>query len=268
VADQAEVRRQISWADLMVLTGNVALESMGFKTFGFAGGREDDWEADMVYWGPESRVARGQALQRRSHSSNAPRRGADGPDLRESGRPQRQPGSARGSEGHPRNLRPHGDERRRDRRPDRRWPHLRQGAWRARPGEVPRSGARRCRPRAAGPGLENKCGKGNAEDTITSGLEGAWTTNPIAWTSQYLDNLFMFEWVQTKSPAGAIQWVPKRNGSRPTRAGRARPTKRHAPIMFTTDLSLKFDPEYRKISRALHRKSAGVRDAFAAPGSS
>ncbi len=112
-------------------------------------------------------------------------------------------------------------------------------------------------------GWENKCGKGNAEDTITSGLEGAWTTNPIAWTTQYLDNLFAFEWVQTKSPAGAIQWVPSDKNAANIVTDAHDPSKRHAPIMFTTDLSLKFDPEYRKISERFRKNPQEFADAFA-----
>ena len=137
---------KISWADLMILAGNVALESMGFKTFGFAGGRADVWEPDEdIYWGAETQVARRQALQRRPRAREPARRRADGPDLRQPGRPERQPGSDRRGQGHPRDLRPHGDERRGDRRADRRRPHLRQDPRRrARVAQVGRS------PRRAG----------------------------------------------------------------------------------------------------------------------
>ena len=117
--------RNVSWADLMVLTGNVAMESMGFKTFGFAGGREDDWEPDLVYWGPENELLADEALQRRPRAGKPAGRGSDGPDLREPGRAERQPGPARGSEGYSRDVRSHGDERRRDRCAHRRRAHLR-----------------------------------------------------------------------------------------------------------------------------------------------
>ena len=118
--------KKISWADLLVLVGNVALESMGFKTFGFAGGRADVWEPEELFWGPEGTLARRRTLQRRTPARGAARRGADGPDLRQSGRAERQSGPGRGGQGHPRNVLPHGDERRRDRRADCRRPHLRQ----------------------------------------------------------------------------------------------------------------------------------------------
>jgi catalase-peroxidase len=112
-------------------------------------------------------------------------------------------------------------------------------------------------------GWENKCGSGNAGDTISSGLEGAWTVNPVAWTHSYLVNLYTYEWVQTKSPAGAIQWIPA-NGAASTLVPDAHdPSKRHAPIMFTTDLSLKFDPEYRRITERWLKNPEEFEVAFA-----
>ena len=118
--------RKMSWADLFVLSGNVALELMGFKTFGFAGGRADVWEPEELYWGPEGTWLGDERYSGERRARRTARRGADGPDLRQPGRPERQSGSGRVSQGHPRDVLPHGDERRRDRRADRRRPHLRQ----------------------------------------------------------------------------------------------------------------------------------------------
>jgi len=112
-------------------------------------------------------------------------------------------------------------------------------------------------------GWENKCGSGNAGDTITSGLEGAWSATPINWSSQYLDNLYAFEWVKTKSPAGATLWVPKGEGASNLVPDAHDPSKRHAPVMYTTDLSLKFDPSYRKISKRFQENPEEYRLAFA-----
>lgn len=254
---------KISWADLMVLTGNVALESMGFKTFGFAGGRQDDWEVERVNWGSEKKW-----LGDERHS-----------EKRELKKPYAavQMGliyvNPEGPNGVPDPLLAAKD--------------IRQafGAMAMNDEETvaliagghtfgKAHGARKpenCigkEPAAAdveeqGLGWTNKCGKGNAGDTITSGLEGAWSINPIAWTTQYLDNLFAFDWVQTKSPAGAIQWIPK-NGQAANLVPDAHDkTKRHAPIMFTTDLALKVDPEFRKISLRFKENPKEFELAFA-----
>jgi catalase-peroxidase len=116
---------------------------------------------------------------------------------------------------------------------------------------------------AQGFGWKSTCGSGKGADTVTSGLEGAWSANPIAWTTQYLDNLFAFEWEQTRSPGGAIQWVPTDKGAWNLVPDAHDPTKRHPPIMFTTDLSMKFDPEYRKISERFRKNPDQFADAFA-----
>jgi len=241
--------RSISWADLMVLTGNVALESMGFKTFGFAGGREDDWEADMVYWGPENEFL---ADERYSGDREL-----------ESPLAAVQMGliyvNPEGPNGNPDPLLAAKDIRDtfgRMAMNDEETVALIAGGHtfgKAHGAAAPAD----CvgpEPAAAsiekqGLGWENKCGSGNAGDTITSGLEGAWSASPTAWSMQYLNNLFAFDWVQTKSPAGAVQWVPSNEGASSMVPDAFDPSKRHAPIMFTTDLALRFDPSYQKIAK-------------------
>ena len=255
--------RSLSWADLMVLTGNVALESMGFKTFGFAGGRQDDWEPDLVYWGPETKFL---ATERRDKKGNllnplaAVQMGLiyvnpEGPngvpdplaaakDIRESFALMAMNDEetvALIAGGHTFGK-AHGAHK---------------------PEECLSAEPAASGPEEQGFGWKNKCGKGNAGDTVTSGLEGAWSVNPIAWTTQYLDNLFAFEWVQSRSPAGAIQWIPA-NGQAANLVPDAHDnSKRHAPIMFTTDLALKFDPAYRKIALKFRQDPAAYQLAFA-----
>jgi catalase-peroxidase len=255
--------QSLSWADLMILAGNVALESMGFETFGFAGGREDDWEADMVYWGPEA-----EFLADERHSGD-----------RELEKPLAavQMGliyvNPEGPNGNPDPLLAARDIREsfgRMAMNDEETVALIAGGHtfgKAHGAHKPTD----CvgpEPAAAGVeqqgfGWENKCGKGNAEDTVTSGLEGAWSVNPIAWTTQYLDNLFAYEWVQTKSPAGAIQWIPADGQGANLVPDAHDPSKRHAPIMFTTDLSLKFDPAYREIAKRFQENPEEFERAFA-----
>jgi len=241
--------RSISWADLMVLTGNVALESMGFKTFGFAGGREDDWEADLVYWGPEDEFLADERYEGERELENplaAVQMGLiyvnpEGPN------------------GNPDPLLAAKDIREtfgRMAMNDEETVALIAGGHTfgkahgaAKPsdcvGVEPAAGG----VEQQGMGWENKCGSGNAGDTITSGLEGAWTVTPVQWSMNYLQNLYAFDWVQSRSPAGAIQWVPDDEGASSMVPDAFDPTKRHAPIMFTTDLALKFDPSYREISK-------------------
>ncbi len=240
--------RSISWADLIVLTGNVSLESMGFNTFGFAGGREDDWEAEMVYWGPESEFLADERYK----------------GDRELEKPLAavQMGliyvNPEGPNGNPDPLLAAKDIRdtfARMAMNDEETAALIAGghSFGKAHGAAPPGDCVGVDPAAAGVekqgfGWENKCGSGNAGDTISSGLEGAWSANPIAWTNSFLVNLYTYDWVQTKSPAGATQWIPD-NGAATTLVPDAHdPSKRHAPIMFTTDLSLKFDPEYRRIT--------------------
>ncbi|WP_370259459.1 catalase/peroxidase HPI [Idiomarina sp.] len=255
--------RNISWADLMVLTGNVALESMGFKTYGFAGGREDAWEPDIVYWGPETEWLgdkRYKGDRKLDNPLAAVQMGLiyvnpEGPngkpdpllaakDIRDTfGRMAMNDEEtvALIAGGHTFGK-AHGA-------------HKPEECLGAEPAAAPVE--------QQGLGWKNTCGKGNAEDTITSGLEGAWSVNPTAWTTQYLDNLFGFEWEQTRSPAGAIQWIPKDGQGANMVPDAHVEGKRHAPIMFTTDLSLKFDPEYRKIAKRFQENPEEFELAFA-----
>jgi len=255
--------RSISWADLMVLAGNVALEDMGFKTFGFAGGREDDWEADLVYWGPEKEWLADERYE--------------GDRKLEMPLAAVQMGliyvNPEGPNGNPDPVLAAHDIRDtfgRMAMNDEETVALIAGGHTF--GKV--HGARKVEgcvgrePAAAsieeqGFGWTNKCGKGNAEDTITSGLEGAWTTTPTQWSMNYLQNLFAFEWVKTKSPAGATQWIPKNEAAQNLVPDAHVEGKRNPPVMLTTDLSLRFDPEYEKISRRFLENPAEFEDAFA-----
>ncbi len=255
--------RSISWADLIVLTGNVSLESMGFNTFGFAGGREDDWEAELVDWGPESEFMGDERYTGDRELANplaAVQMGLiyvnpEGPN------------------GNPDPLLAAKDIRDtfgRMAMNDEETAALIAGGhtFGKAHGAAPPADCVDVEPAAAGVesqglGWTNTCGTGNAGDTISSGLEGAWSVNPVAWTHSYLVNLYTYDWVQTKSPAGAVQWIPA-NGAASTLVPDAHdPSKRHAPIMFTTDLSLKFDPEYRRITERWLKNPEEFEDAFA-----
>ncbi|HKJ16181.1 MAG TPA: catalase/peroxidase HPI [Xanthomonadales bacterium] len=238
----------LSWADLMILTGNVAMESMGFKTFGFAGGREDDWEADLVYWGPEKQwladeryegdrelekplaaVQMGLIYVNPEGPNGVPDPLLAAQDIRDTfGRMAMNDEEtvALIAGGHTFGK-THGA---------------------AKPSDCvgPEPGAEGLEEQ--GFGWNNDCGKGNAEDTITSGLEGAWTATPAQWSQNFFQNLFAFEWVQTKSPAGATQWVPENADEVKFVPDAHIPEKFHSPVMLTTDLALKEDPSYREIS--------------------
>ena len=255
--------RKLSWADLMVLTGNVAMESMGFKTFGFAGGREDDWEADLVYWGPEQEWLADERYEGDRELENPPAAVQMGLIYV----------NPEGPNGNPDPLLAAKDIRETFARMamnDEETVALIAGGHTF--GKV--HGARQVEdcvgPEPGGAAMENqgfgwmnKCGKGNAEDTITSGLEGAWTQTPTQWSMLYLSNLLSHEWEQTRSPAGAVQWVAKDgalDGSVPDAHVEG---KMVAPIMLTTDLSLKADPAYRKISERFLQNPDEFELAFA-----
>lgn len=255
--------RKLSWADLMVLSGNVALESMGFKTFGFAGGRSDDWEPDLVYWGPETTMLDDKRRDKKGKLK--------GPLAAvEMGLIYVNP------------VGPHGV-------PD---PLLAANDIRMSFGRMAMNdeeivaliagghtlgkahGAKKpdkcvgAEPAAAaieeqGLGWKNKCGSGVGADTSSSGLEGAWTVTPTQWSSNYLDNLMNFTWVQTKSPAGAIQWIPSEKGAENLVPDAHIPNKRNAPIMFTTDLALKEDPSFLKIVERFRADPRQFDKAFA-----
>jgi len=256
--------KKISWADLMILAGNCALESMGFKTFGFAGGREDVWEpAEDIYWGSEKEwlgderytsdrelenplaaVQMGLIYVNPEGPNGNPDPLASARDIRETfGRMAMNDEEtvALIAGGHTFGK-THGA---------------------ADPGQYIGK-----EPAAAGIaeqslGWNNTFGSGNGENTITSGLEGAWTTTPTKWSNNYFENMFGFEWELTKSPAGAHQWKPKDGAGSGTVPDAHNASKRHAPTMLTADLALKVDPVYEKISRHFFENPAEFADAFA-----
>lgn len=253
----------VSWADLMILAGNVAMEDMGFKTFGFAGGRTDDWEPDLVYWGPEKVMLADERYSEQRKLDNplaAVQMGLiyvnpEGPngnpdpalaaqDIRETfGRMAMNDAEtvALIAGGHTFGK-AHGAHK----------PDECVGVEPA--GEALEE---------QGFGWKNRCGKGHSEDTVTSGFEGAWTASPTRWSMMYLANLFAFDWEMTKSPAGAIQWIPVDGQAANTVPDAHQADVRHAPIMFTTDLSLKADPSYREISERFLANPEEFEDAFA-----
>jgi catalase-peroxidase len=255
--------RKLSWADLMILAGNVALESMGFKTFGFGGGRADVWEPDeAIYWGPEGKwladerytgdrdlqnplaaVQMGLIYVNPEGPNGKPDPLAAAKDIRETFARMAMNDEetvALIAGGHTFGK-THGA------------------------GDASLVGPE---PEAAGIeeqglGWKSKFGTGNAGDTVTSGLEVIWTTTPTKWSNNFFWNLFSYEWELTKSPAGAHQWKPKHGAGAGSVPDAHDPSKRHAPSMLTTDLALRFDPAYEKISRRFHENPDQFADAFA-----
>jgi catalase-peroxidase len=254
--------KKISWADLMILAGNVSLENMGFKTFGFGGGREDVWESDDTYWGAEkewladNRYSGDRELENPLAAVQMgliyvnPEGPNGNPDPVLSARDIRETfarmamndeetvaliagghafGKAHGA-GDPSHVGPNPE---------------------AAPLEE------------LGLGWKNSFGKGNAEDTITSGIEGAWTATPTKWDNSYLKLLFKYDWKQTKSPAGATQWIPTDESASNLVPDAHVEGKFHAPVMTTADLALRFDPEYEKISRRFLEDFDYFSDQFA-----
>ena len=255
--------KRLSWADLMILTGNVALESMGLKTFGFGGGREDVWEPDETYWGKESEWLTNERYKGDRELDNplaavqmgliyVNPEGPDGkPDVLASARDIRETfarmamndeetvaliagghtfGKAHGAADPSKHV-----------------------------GAEPEGAAME----EMGLGWKNSFGTGNGADTISSGLEGAWTPTPIKWDNTYFKTLFAYEWEQTKSPAGATQWIPKGGAASNAVPDAHDKSKTHAPIMFTTDLALREDPIYGPISKRFLENPDQFADAFA-----
>ena len=255
--------KRLSWADLMILTGNVALESMGLRTFGFGGGREDVWEPDETYWGKESEWLTNERYKGDRELDNplaavqmgliyVNPEGPDGkPDVLASARDIRETfarmamndeetvaliagghtfGKAHGAADPSKHV-----------------------------GAEPEGAAME----EMGLGWKNSFGTGNGADTISSGLEGAWTPTPIKWDNTYFKTLFAYEWEQTKSPAGATQWIPKGGAASNAVPDAHDKSKTHAPIMFTTDLALREDPIYGPISKRFAEDQAAFADAFA-----
>ncbi len=256
--------RKISWADLMILAGNVALESMGFKTFGFGGGREDVWEPqEDIFWGPE-----GKWLGDERYSGD---RELDNPLAAvQMGLIYVNP---EGPNGKPDPLAAARDIRETFARMamnDEETVALIAGGHTfgkthgaADAGKYVGAEPEGAAIEEQGFGWKNSFGSGNGADAITSGLEGAWTTTPVKWSNNYLENLFGYEWELTKSPAGAHQWTPKNGAGAGTVPDAHDPSKRHAPIMLTTDLALKMDPIYAPISKRFHEHPQEFADAFA-----
>jgi len=253
--------RNISWGDLIILAGNVSLESMGFETLGFAGGRADDWEADLVYWGSEKKWL-------------------DNKERYKDGKLEKPLAAVQmgliyvNPEGPGGNMDPLAAAQNM---------RLSFGRMAMNDEEIvalvagghtlgKAHGAHKvdcvgAEPAAAdieeqGFGWKNKCGKGHSEDTMTSGLEGAWTQTPTAWSVLYLDNLMRYTWKKTQSPAGAHQWIPTDKSASNLVPDAHIKGKRHAPIMFTTDMALKKDPGFRKVVERLLKNPKAFDEAF------
>jgi catalase-peroxidase len=256
--------KKISWSDLMILAGNCALDSMGFKTFGFGGGREDIWEPEEdIYWGSErdwladnrytgdrelenplAAVQMGLIYVNPEGPNGNPDPLASARDIRETFRRMAMNDEetvALIAGGHTFGK-THGA---------------------ADPSKYVGKEPAAAPIEQQGLGWKNSFGTGNGGDTITSGLEGAWTTTPTQWSNNYFENLFGFEWELTKSPAGAQQWTPKEGAGANTVPDAHDATKRHAPFMLTTDLALRFDPAYGPISKRFYENPDQFADAFA-----
>jgi catalase-peroxidase len=255
--------RKISWADLIVLTGNVAMDSMGFKTFGFAGGRADIWEPeDDIYWGPETTWL-GNARYKGDRQLDQPLgavqmgliyvnpQGPDGnPDPLASARDIRETFSRMAMNDEETVALTAGGHT---------FGKAHGAASESHKGPDPESAGIETQ----GFGWMSDFGTGKGVHAITSGIEGAWTPNPIKWDNGYFDTLFGYDWVLTKSPAGAHQWTPSNASAANTVPDAHDSAKRHAPMMTTADMAMRVDPAYEKISRRFHANPAELADAFA-----
>ncbi|MBW5486427.1 catalase/peroxidase HPI [Streptomyces bambusae] len=254
--------RKISWADLLVFAGNCAMESMGFKTFGFGFGREDIWEPEEIFWGPEDTW-----LGDERYTGDRVLTGPFG--AVQMGLIYVNP---EGPNGNPDPLAAAVDIREtfgRMAMNDEETVALIVGGHTfgkchgAVPAEYVGPEPEACPLEEQGLGWRNTYGTGKGSDTLTSGLEGAWTNEPTKWDNGYLDNLFAYEWELTTSPAGAKQWTPRDPAAQGTVPDAHDPSKRHAPMMLTTDLSLKLDPVYGPIAKRFHENPEALADAFA-----
>jgi len=253
--------RKISWGDLIILTGNLALESMGFKTFGFGFGREDIWEPEEIFWGPEDTwlgderysgerelAAPFGAVQMGLIYVNPEGPNAN-PDPLASARDIRETFARMAMNDEETVALIVGG-------------HTFGKCHGAAGAEYVGPEPEACPVEAQGLGWANTFGTGKGDDAVTSGLEGAWTNNPVQWDNGYLDNLFAYEWELTTSPAGAQQWTPKDSAAQGTVPDAHDPSKRHAPMMLTTDLALRMDPIYEPIARRFHENLDQLADAF------
>jgi catalase-peroxidase len=256
--------RKISWGDLMILAGNVALESMGFKTFGFGGGREDVWEPEEdIYWGPEGKWLGDERYTGDRQLENPLGAVQMGLIYVNPEGPNQRPDPVAAA----RDIR---ETFARMAMNDEETVALIAGGHTFGKAHGAADPSKYVGPEPEGAGIEeqgfgwkNAFGSGKGAHAITSGLEGAWTTNPVKWDNNYFDNLLGYEWVLTKSPAGAHQWTPKNGSAAGTVPDAHDPAKRHAPMMFTTDLALKVDPIYAPIAKRFHEKPKEFADAFA-----
>ena len=256
--------RKLSWADLMIFTGNCALDSMGLKTYGFAGGRADVWEPEEdIYWGPETEWLGDERYKGDRDLENPlgavqmgliyvnPEGPNGNPDVIASARDIRETfGRMAMNDEETVALIAGGHT-------------FGKAHGAADPGQYVGREPEAASLEEQGLGWKNSYGSGNAGDAIGSGLEGAWTPTPIQWDNSFFDTLFGYEWELTKSPAGAQQWVPTDPAAGQSVPDAHDPEKKHAPIMFTTDLALRTDPEYEKISRGFHENPDAFADAFA-----